>query len=181
MWTEIINFVLNVRERERESLKHHSVADVRYTLIMTYMRSGSTITSQLLKTNDTFFFFEPFQGLLRDHRTNQHVCYPNGYCRYATRVHLYLNDALPILNNDTMKCHLGSAGDVTPTHMINFNFIRGKCRTEIRWNIPLFFHNQRYKFCIYHNTSSKKGSNYLTSYGHFLIFQHVSSWYFSTQ
>uniref|UniRef100_K1RG72 Uncharacterized protein n=1 Tax=Magallana gigas TaxID=29159 RepID=K1RG72_MAGGI len=55
--------------------------EVKYTLIMTYMKSGSTITSRLLKTNDTFFFFEPFFGLLRDHRTDQHVCYPHGFCR----------------------------------------------------------------------------------------------------
>lgn len=41
----------------------YSIAEVKYTLILTYLRSGSTITSRLLKTNDTFFFFEPFQGL----------------------------------------------------------------------------------------------------------------------
>lgn len=90
-------FVMNLRKVNKKtiiqiqilgSMKYTSkpfcsFAEVKYTLIMTYMRSGSTITSRLLKTNDTFFFFEPFQGLLRDHRTNQHVCYPHGYCRFV--------------------------------------------------------------------------------------------------
>ncbi|XP_061187834.1 uncharacterized protein LOC133195881 [Saccostrea echinata] len=72
---------LILKQNDVTKLMQQNKDDVKYTLIMTYMRSGSTITSELLKTNDTFFFFEPFQGLYRDHRTNQHVCYPHGYCR----------------------------------------------------------------------------------------------------
>lgn len=70
----------NIKQRDNAQTQTKE-DEVKFTLILTYMRSGSTITSRLLKTNDTFFFFEPFQGLIRDHRTNQHVCYPHGYCR----------------------------------------------------------------------------------------------------
>ncbi|XP_034305455.2 uncharacterized protein [Magallana gigas] len=74
--------------------------EVKYTLIMS-LRSGSTITSRLLKTNDTFFFFEPFQGLFRGRmrRTNQHVCYPDGYCRKPYGVWESSNGTVLLINN----------------------------------------------------------------------------------
>jgi len=53
-------------------------------LLISYMRSGSTFTSEVLNQGgQVFFSFEPFWGVYRKmYRTNDKVCHRDGSCRY---------------------------------------------------------------------------------------------------